>query len=126
MEALRIAGFALTAATLCLLVRSAQPELASLVAVAAGAMVLLFALDSLADATGTLRRIASGVEAGYLAALLKVMGLAYLSELSAQACKDLGEEGLAVKVGFCGKVMILSVAAPILAKLLDMILELVP
>lgn len=128
MEALRIAGFALTAATLCLLVRSSQPELASLVSLAAGAMVLLFALGSLTSVTGTLQRIASqsGIESGYLAALLKVMGVAYLTELAAQACLDLGEAGLAAKVGLCGKTMLLAIAAPILGKLLEMILSLAP
>ena len=128
MDALRIAGFAITAAALCLLVRAAQPELAALVSMAAGGMVLLFALDALTPVTDTLRGIAaqSGLESGYLAALLKVLGVAYLTELAAQACRDLGESGLALQVGFGGKAIILAIAAPILGGLLKMILSLAP
>ncbi len=113
---------------LCLLVRASQPELASLVALLAGAMALLYAAGVLEPVLGGLQRIAAlgGVEAQYLGALLKVLGVACLSELAAQSCKDLGEEGLAVKVGFCGRALLLSLAVPMLTQLLEMILTLAP
>ncbi len=121
-------GLAVAAALLCMVVRQQQPEIASLCAMAAGAMLLLAALESLAGLRDTFARITamSGLHEGYMSLLLKVLGIAYVAELAAQACTDLGEGGLGMKVALCGKLAIFVLAAPMMISLLEMILELAP
>ena len=48
------------------------------------------------------------------------------AEHAAQACKHLGEGGLALKVGLVGKLCVFTLTAPMLLSLLVMILELTP
>ena len=128
MDLWKMAGLAVAAAVLCVTVRRQQPELAALCAAAAGAMLLLAALESISTVRETFARVAtvSGLQQGYLTVLLKVLGVSYLAELAAQTCEDLGESGLATKVGLCGKLALFALTAPMLASLLEMILELAP
>jgi stage III sporulation protein AD len=128
MELWQWTGLAVAAAILCMVVRQQQPELARLCALAAGAMLLLAALENITQVQAAFARIAdlSGLHEGYLSLLLKVLGIAYVAEFAAQTCADVGEVGLAMKVGLCGKLTIFALAAPMLLSLLEMILELVP
>ncbi len=118
----------MAAAILCMAVRKQQPEIAGLCALAAGAMLLVSALESVAAVRETFQRIAamSGLHEGYLNLMLKILGIAYVAEFAAQTCLDMGESGLAMKVGLCGKLTIFALAAPMLLSLLEMILELAP
>lgn len=121
-------GLAVAAAALCMVVRAQQPELASLCAVAAGALLLASALESLQAVQSAFARLSAlgGLEEGYLGTLVKVLGVSYASELAAQTCEDMGEGGLSLKVSLVGKLCVFSLAAPLLLKLLEMILELAP
>ena len=67
-------GLAVTAAVLCLLVRQQQPQLGGLCAAAAGVMLLLAALEQLADVREVFARLTgmAGIEEGYLNTLVKV------------------------------------------------------
>ena len=121
-------GLAVTAAVLCLLVRQQQPQLGGLCAAAAGALLLLAALEQLSDVREVFARLTAmaGLEEGYLSTLVKVLGVSYVAELAAQTCQDLGEGGLALKVGLVGKLCVFTLTAPMLISRLEMILELTP
>ena len=121
-------GFAVAAAAVCMVVREQQPQLAALCGVAAGAMLLLSALDNLKGVQSAFARLTAmgGLPDGSLGTLAKVLGVGYLSELAAQSCEDMGEKGLAAKVALAGKLCVFSLTAPLLLRLLEMILELVP
>ena len=91
-------------------------------------MLLLSALENLKEIPELLSRLTAlgGLGEGYLETLLKVLGVSYTAELAAQTCTDLGENGLAMKVGLAGKLCVFSMIAPLLMEMLEMILELVP
>lgn len=121
-------GLAVAAAVLCMVVRSQQPELAGLCAMAAGAMLLAAGVEQMASVRELFARLAAmaGLREGYLDTLIKVLGVSYAAELAAQTCQDLGEGGLALKVGLVGKLCVFTLTAPMLMSLLEMILELAP
>ncbi len=121
-------GLAVAAAALCMVVRIQQPEMANLCALAAGTMLLIAALESISSLGGILDRLTAlgGLQEGYLAILLKVLGISYTAELAPQTCEDMGEGGLSMKVALVGKLCVFSLTAPMLLSLLEMILELVP
>lgn len=121
-------GLAVAAAVVCMVVRVQQPQMASLCAVAAGLMLIGLALDSLGDIQSMFTRLTvmAGLKEGYLQTLMKALGISYAAELASQICTDLGEKGLAVKVGLMGKLCVFTLTAPLLMTILEMILELVP
>ncbi|MEG2605172.1 MAG: SpoIIIAC/SpoIIIAD family protein [Clostridia bacterium] len=121
-------GLAVAAAVLCMVVRAQQPQMASLCALAAGAMLLLSALESASTVQTVFARLTvlGGLQEGYLGTLLKVLGVSFAAELAAQTCQDMGEGGLSLKVNLAGKLCVFALTAPMLLSLLEMILELVP
>ncbi|MBE5793802.1 MAG: hypothetical protein E7323_03870 [Clostridiales bacterium] len=121
-------GLAVAAAVLCLVVRRLAPEAAGVLAVIAGGILLMGALESVSGLQSLLDRLAAlgGLNKEYLSLLMKVLGMSYATDLAAQTCEDLGEKGLALKVGMVGKWCMFGVIAPMLLDLLEMIVGLVP
>ena len=121
-------GLAIVSAVLCMVVRVQQPQMASVCAVASGLMLISLALNELMNLQGLFARLTAmaGLQEGYLQTLLKALGISFAAELSTQFCEDLGEKGLAVKVGLMGKLCLLTLTAPLMMTILEMMLELVP
>ena len=88
--------------------------------------VLLLALDKLGEAADVLRELAqcAQLQEGQLALILRILGVALVSELAAQACRDAGEEGLALHVETGAKVILLLLSAPLLRQLAGLVMEL--
>ena len=81
----------------------------------------------LADLIRLLRETAekAGVGEGYFSVVLKVIGIAYLTQFGAQLCVDAGESAVAAKIELAGKILMMTAAAPVLTGLLDMVIDLV-
>ncbi|MBE5778458.1 MAG: hypothetical protein E7331_03905 [Clostridiales bacterium] len=121
-------GLALAAAVLCMVVRCWRPEMAGLCTVAAGCILLLAAVEHVETLREYLERIVNlaGLKESYISTLVKTLGIGYVTEIARQTCEDLGEKGLGDKVAMGGKLTIFALAAPLLAELLETILQLVP
>ena len=121
-------GVAVTAAALCMIVRGQQPQMAGVLAVAAGITLVMSMLANLSDVQGMLLRLSAlgGLQEGYLGALMKVLGVSYTAEMASRICEDLGEGGLARYVALAGKLSVFALVAPMLMTLLEMILQLSP
>jgi len=128
MAVWQLFGLAIASAVLCMVVRVQQPQMASVCAVASGLMLISLALNELMNLQGLFARLTAmaGLQEGYLQTLLKALGISFAAELSTQLCEDLGEKGLAVKVGLMGKLCLLTLTAPLMMTILEMMLELVP
>jgi stage III sporulation protein AD len=122
-----VVGFALVATVVLALVRPLRPELAVLLGLVAGALVLLAVIPRIAQIVSLLEDMArrGGVGADYLAALLKIVGIAYLTEFGVQVARDAGEGALGSKVELAGKILILVIAIPLVLAVLDLILRLI-
>ena len=53
--------------------------------------------------------------------MIKVLAVAYITDLTAQLCKDAGEGAIGSKVELAGKVIIFAVSMPVLTAILEMI-----
>lgn len=126
MSAVQIAGFAVCAAALALVMRRLRPESATALVIAAGALTGLMVLPLLAEIVSGVTALAAagGVQDGYMTQLLKVGGISLLMDFAAQTCRDADEEGLAMKVELAGRVMLIGLALPVMRTLLEQILSL--
>lgn len=128
MSVLQIAGFAVCAAALALVMRRLRPEAATVLMIGAGVLVTLTALPHLAEIVSGVSAMAGagGVQDSYMSQLLKVGGISLLMEFAAQTCRDANEDGLALKVEFVGRVMLIALALPVMRTLLEQIMSLSP
>ena len=91
-DALRMAGFAATAAMLSFTLRAAHRQAGAAAAMAAGLMLFFFALTYMSPAVEALRALSerAGVGRQTVTLLLKLVAMAYVTEFAAQACRDAG------------------------------------
>ena len=58
--------------------------------------------------------------------ILKVTGIAFLTEFGVSICKDSGETAIANKIDLAGKILIIAISIPIISALLELTLKLLP
>ena len=92
--------------------------------------VLIFALIAtrLSGIIDVLKGIANKatINSEFLVLLIKITGIAILTEFTVSICKDTGESAIAHKVDLGGKVIIMSMSIPIMASLLETIIKILP
>ena len=63
---------------------------------------------------------------GFLTILMKITGIAFITEFAVSICKDSGESAIASKIDLGGKVVIISMSIPIISTLLETIIKVLP
>ena len=123
MELFQLIGIAFVTAVTALLLKSARPELSFAVTVAGCIILLLMILDLVKDSLSVFHDIAqnTGIDATLIKILLKMIGVGYLVEFSAGLLNDFGQNSLADKLIFAGKIVVLILAVPILESVLSLI-----
>ena len=128
MEILKIAAIGITASLLVLFVREHRPDVAVLIGLAAGIPILFSVVNYLPEAISALQALMdkSGIDLEILQAVLKIIGIGYITEFAAHICEDSGSRGIADKILFGGKVLILIISLPLLSAVIEIILSLLP
>ena len=113
-----VAGAALIAAVFATLLRRTNSEYAMVLRIAAGVLIVLEILQAVVPALQQISALlpAAGVNGEYGGILLRTIGVTFLTQFAADACKDAGEGALASKVELAGRVSILVLALPLFAK----------
>jgi len=126
VEIVQILGFALIAAVLLVVVREQRPEIAMELSIAAGAMIFLMLATRIASVVQLVWDMAreAGIGETYVASVLKIVGIAYITQFGAEVCRDAKESAIAAKVELAGKVLILLLAVPIVRGILETVIRL--
>ena len=126
MQIFQLVGIAIITAVAALLLKSTKPELAFAVSIAGGIILLLFAFEIFKGSLSIFQKItnATGIESSIVKILLKMVGIGYLVEFSAGVLNDFGQNHLGDKLSFCGKIIVLVLAVPILESVLNLIVKL--
>ena len=119
----QLVGVAFVTAVAAILVKSTKPELALVVTIAGSIILLLFALEIFRGSMDIFAEIAeaTGLSATIVRTLLKMVGIGYIVEFSAGLLNDFGQNSLADKLIFAGKIVVLILAVPILESVLSLI-----
>lgn len=125
-ELAAVCAAAAVAAVCAAALRRQVPELALVLAVCAGALILLRcagALSALRELLDKLAR-AGGLSAQAVEPVLKTTGIAIVTRLSADLCRDAQEAGLASAVELAGTALALLTVLPLLTAVLELLGEL--
>jgi stage III sporulation protein AD len=128
VEILQIVAIGIIAGILAVILKQQEPGYALMVSITAGVIILLLLLGNLSIVIRMLVQMANrtNINTAFLTTVLKVIGIAYLTEFGAQVCKDAGEGAVASKIELGGKVIIMVLAIPILSSLMEVILKFLP
>ena len=128
MEIIQIVVIGMVAAILAITLKDQSPELAIQISIVTGLVIFLLMITKLNSVLTVLKHFAAkaNIDILYFSTILKVIGIAYITEFGAQICRDAGENSIASKIEFAGKVLIMVLAIPVLAALLDIIIKIIP
>jgi len=126
-ELFRIAVIGIVAAILAVVISDKKPELGLLLGLAFGIIALVVAFSKAGAIIEVLEDTVSkaGIDGSLFVPVLKVTGMAYVTQFSVDACRDVGQNSIAGKVETVGKIMMLAVAAPIATSLIRIISSLI-
>lgn len=126
--AVRIALLGLMATVLLVTVRELRTEWGVLLRIGAGAVLLVLVISPLARVVAELTQLASlaRIRGVYLGLLLKVIGIAYLTTFAAQMAYDTGEAGIGWRIEVAGKIVILTLAVPLIVAITATVLKMIP
>lgn len=128
MEIIQIIGLGFVVTLLILTIRSQRPEIAVQLSLALATIIFLMVLAKIEVVLSLFADLAekASVSQMYLNTILKIIGIAYITEFGAQVCRDAGEGTVAAKIEFAGKIMVMVMAVPIIALVLETIVRLIP
>ncbi|MBR7554183.1 stage III sporulation protein AD [Allobacillus sp. GCM10007491] len=118
----------MVAAMLVIIVREQNESISFLLVLLLGIFVFLFVLKQVEQLFNLFQSIVSKFDVSllHLDTMIKVIGVAYLTEFISQLLKDAQLNSVAVKVEIVGKLFILLLALPIFISVLETLMSFIP
>ncbi|MBQ5696014.1 MAG: stage III sporulation protein AD [Clostridium sp.] len=125
MDIIKITLFAFTALFIYLLLKDKKSDVGMFIILATGIGIFLYMIGQLGEVIEFIMDIANkaNIDTVYIGIVLKILAIAYITSFCSEICKDSGAGSIGSKVEFAGKIMILTLAIPILMAVLNSILQ---
>ena len=128
MDVIKIIGIGIISLILIIITKQYNPEFAIYISLIAGILILTLIIDKLTNIVQLLQSISSkaSINNNFLGILLKITGIAFLTEFAVSICKDSGESAIASKIEIGSKIIIISISIPIISNLLEIVIDILP
>lgn len=127
-DVIKIIGIGLLALIIIVILKQYKPEFAIYVSMIAGVLILVLAIKKLTGIINLLQSLANKtyINKSFLSILLKITGIAFITEFAVSICSDAGEKAIASKIEIGSKVIIIAMSIPIITSLLELVIEILP
>lgn len=125
MDILKIAVLGMVGTLLGVMLKEQKKEYELFVTLGVSLCIFYFILSKLELVLAVISQMQDYVklDAGYIAILIKMIGITYVAEFSSNLCKDAGYQAVAGQIEMFGKLSILVISMPVLLALLETIGE---
>ncbi len=125
MDIFKIIGAGLIGGILSIVIKQYKKEYAVLIGLVTVTVIMFFTADTLSSAVEQISLLTekSGVDTRYFTAVMKVVGVAYITQFGAEILRDGGEGAIALKVELAGKIFILGLTLPIVTEFLEVCVD---
>ena len=125
MDILKIAVLGIAGMLLGILLKEQKKEYELFVMLGVSLCIFYFIMSKLELVLSVINRMQAYVrlDTGYIAILIKMIGITYVAEFSSNLCKDAGYQAVAGQIEMFGKLSILVISMPVLLVLLETIGE---
>jgi len=118
---IKLCGIAVCAVIFILIIKQIKPELASIMTISAGIILLgasMVLIQPFIEFIGnTINNTAYNI---YMPVLLKALGIGLTAQTVADICRDSGENAIAAKVELIGKLEIMLISLPLIESIITM------
>ncbi len=125
-DLLKILAIALVTVFAHMLVKQTKPEISILITIVGSIIIIIMSVDLLSSVITSFYGFfeTTGVDKVLLTPLLKIIAIGYIAEFGANICVDAGASGVADKVLFAAKLIILVISMPIITTVINMVVAL--
>lgn len=125
MDIVKIAALGIAGTLLGILLKGQKKEYELFVTLGVSLCIFYFIMSKLELVLSVVNQMQEYVslDTSYIAILVKMIGITYVSEFSANLCKDAGYQAVAGQIEMFGKLSILVISMPVLLVLLETIGE---
>ena len=127
-DVIKIIGIGLLALIIIVILKQYKPEFTIYVSMIAGVLILVLSIQKLTGIINLLQSLANKtyINKSFLSILLKITGIAFITEFAVSICSDAGEKAIASKIEIGSKVIIIAMSLPIITSLLELVIEILP
>ena len=121
MEMVRVLGIGIAGTILAAALGRQNGGYGLLTGIATGCLLLMILFGQTDELETSLREFMGlgGLSSEYLGRVVRVLGLACLTEAGSRICRDGGQGNIALKVELCGRVLILCAVLPAVREALE-------
>lgn len=126
MELIKIAAVGIVCSLVVVYLKNSDSQLAGLATVASGVLLLILTVGYAADFLSLLTSLGDYAQTGgqVVKIVIKILGISYLVEFTADVIDDMGLKSVSDKVVFAGKILIITAAFPVIENLIKIVINL--
>ena len=126
MFAIAVGAVCISVVALC--VKNMNGEMGHIITLAAVVVITLAVIPYVKKTVVSIKEISdySAMGEKYLEPVLKITGIAYITQIGAELCSDSGEKALASRVEMAGKIAIGAITIPIAREAFEKIMGMLP
>lgn len=127
MNIYAIIGAGIAAAAVSVVLRQYNKEYGLYISLAVSVIIfaaVLIAINPVFELIDKLTEI-SGVCDEYIGILVKALAVCYITQLASDCCRDCGENAIASRIDFAGKIALLLISVPLFEAMLTIVKDLI-
>lgn len=120
---IKIAAIGIIAILVAILFKRGKEEYSLFISIAACFVILLWGIGKLQVILDAINQLQGYIKLNkaYIGILVKIIGITYVTEISASLCRDSGYHAVGEQIEIVGKLTILAISMPIMISILDTI-----
>ena len=124
---IRVAVVAVVGSIIGLIIKKTNPETSLLLTIAISVFAIYLAFDVVTSVVGFIRSLSetAGISPAFLGVVLKTVGIAVITKISSDVCRDAGQSGVASGVELAGTVTAIYVSLPLMEGVIRMLNSLI-
>lgn len=126
MEVVKIVSIGIIVCLCATMLKSVSPQFSLVVIIAGSVVLILYILNYFSQIFALFNNIVvkAGISTSLFGTLLKIMGVGYIVEFGASVCVDSGYSSIGDKVVLGGKIIIFTMALPLISDMFNLLLGL--
>lgn len=128
MDIIQIVLISIVATLLYLILKDIQPSFAFLLLLVTSVVIIIIVIQQIQLIIQLIESLGerASIDSTYIHTILKIIGIAYITEVGANITKDAGLSSVASKLELAGKIFILLLAIPIITAVVEVIIQFIP
>ena len=128
MEIIKIVGIGFLTLIITIMLKENKKEYAMYSVLIGGAIIILYSMETIKTIVDFVQCFAVDLKYNnmFITLILKITGIAILTEYAVSICKDSGENAIANKIDFGSKIIVISLSIPIISTTLESLTNLLP